>query len=596
MKEILERPISIEESDVLLFRPEAIEGLFVTRWTSKSRGPGWLVLQEPRETLAAERVADVIPLLEAAEDGASRGEAVAAYVAYEAAPAFDPSLEVVSGPQIPLACARFYAGRPRWHRVLAPTSPQSGVKVSVAVDEAWYRDRFDRIKGFIGNGDAYQVNLTFPLDLELPVDLWSLFVELNGVSPYPYSTFFHTPTAVILSFSPELFFEKAGTSIRSKPMKGTARRSPNRGEDLRNANSLKLSEKEQAENLMVVDMVRNDLGRIAKVGSVHVSSLFHVERFPTVWQMTSEVRATTGGTLRDVFKALFPGASVTGAPKGSAMSIIKELEQGPRGVYTGALGFVAKDYSRFSLPIRTVTVADRARAAVGSGVVWDSDGESEWRECLVKGDYLTTAVEPFALLETMRWIPGEGFGLLAEHLERLMLACLTLGFPFDEEAILRELEAAVRDKGETLRVRLKCAPDGTIVVETALLELPAPELCARIADQPIGEHDPLLRFKTTLRDAYFGGEDLWDVDEVLQVNSAGEATEFMNGNLVIEAAGALLTPDLKCGLLNGTLRSKLVEEGALQVARIPVADVRTADSVYRINSLRGWQRVNLIPE
>lgn len=573
-------------SDQVLFLPGATRGLFVTRWRSPERGPGWLVASDPVETLVAIRLDEVRGVLERA----AAHPFAAGYLAYEAAPAFDASLPVHEPGPEPLAAFHLYAEPPAWHRALSPTAaPARVVRAEPAVSPKWYRSQFDRVKGWLEDGTVYQVNLTFPLDVMPVGDPWALFVALNAVSPAPYASFLDTPHQRVLSFSPELFFEMRGDRVRCRPMKGTARRLADPVADREAAQALLASEKERAENLMIVDMVRNDLGRIAEVGSVQVDSLFEVERYPTVWQMTSEVSARTPEGLPEVFRALFPGASVTGAPKGSAMGVLRSLEVGPRGVYTGALGFSTPGYARFGLPIRTLTINGSVRCPVGSGVVWDSVADREWSECLDKGAHLTAPGEPLGLLETLRWEPGEGFALLDRHLARLSEAAQTFGVPLDMAAVEAELHLAVEGTGGAQRVRLTVDLEGKPRAEATDLGKSGP-ITARVSKVPVVSGDPLLMFKTTLRDAYAAPTD---TDDVLQANERGELTEFTIGNLVVEREGRFFTPPLSSGVLEGTLRAQLLEEGVLVESVLLEDDLKDAN-VYRINSVRGWQSVSLV--
>ena len=293
----------------------------------------------------------------------------------------------------------------------------------------------------------------------LPSDPWNLFLRLVAAQDPPYGAFLDTGEWAICSASPELFFRLDGTRIQCRPMKGTAARGRTQAEDLAQAQALQASEKERAENVMIVDMVRHDLGRVAQAGSVKVARLFEVERYPTIWQMTSTVEAQTEAGLGEIFQALFPAASVTGAPKVRTMQIIADLEPLPRRLYTGAIGFFAPGRrAQFSVAIRTLLVNRKTGCAeygVGSGITWDSNPEAEWQECRAKARILAPQSPAFSLLETMRWTLDEGYYLLEQHLARLQESALYFGFHLDLAALRLQLERLSSGLGKKpRRIRL----------------------------------------------------------------------------------------------------------------------------------------------
>ena len=313
-----------------------------------------------------------------------------------------------------------------------------------SVGPAEFHRQMARIKALIRSGDTYQVNYTYRLRTQFAGDPWNFFLRLVAAQDPPYGAFVDTGEWVICSASPELFFRLDGTRIECRPMKGTAARGRTQAEDLAQAQALQASEKERAENVMIVDMVRHDLGRVAQTGSVKVARLFEVEKYPTIWQMTSTIEAQTEAGLGEIFRALFPAASVTGAPKVRTMQIIAELEPLPRRLYTGTIGFFAPGRrAQFNVAIRTLLANRRTGCAeygVGSGITWDSDPEAEWQECRAKARILAPPVPAFSLLETMRWTPEEGYFLLERHLERLQDSALYFGFRLDLAALRLELE------------------------------------------------------------------------------------------------------------------------------------------------------------
>ena len=387
-------------------------------------------------------------------------------------------------------------------------------------------------------------------------------------------------------------------------MKGTAPRGRTPREDARLKTWLTVDEKQRAENLMIVDLLRNDLGRIAKIGSVEVTDLFTVETYRTVHQMTSgitaELRADMG--LKDMLKALFPCGSVTGAPKVRAMEIIRELEAYPRGVYTGAIGHIAPNGDgQFNVAIRTLFIdaGGAGEMGIGSGVVSDSKVDAEFEECLLKAQFFTKADAPFELIETIRWERGIGFHLLERHLVRLQSSATHFGYPFERGKVLAALSAEVEKlDGDVHMVRLLLAEDGTITVTSTRIELPSKDTVWRfaISDQRVDEKDALFFHKTTRRQ-FFDREmerqkALTGCDEVVFLNKKGELTEGTRTNLFIELDGRLFTPALPCGLLPGTLREELIDlpRAAASEAILTLADLTLADRIYLGNSVRGLIR------
>jgi para-aminobenzoate synthetase/4-amino-4-deoxychorismate lyase len=464
-----------------------------------------------------------------------------------------------------------------------------------------YRAAVERIKTHIHDGDTYQVNYTYRLRAPFVGDPWAAFARLAAAQETPYAACVDTGDWVLASASPELFFTLEGQAIASKPMKGTAARGVTQAEDLAQAAALKNSEKDRAENVMIVDMVRNDLGRVAIAGSVHVPRLFDVERYPTVWQMTSTVAARTTAGLAELFGALFPPASITGAPKVETMRLITGLEAGPRGVYTGTIGFVAPGpRMQFNVAIRTMAVDRRrgqAEYGVGSGIVWDSDPGREWAECETKSRVLTAVMPEFRLLETLKWMPPEGFALLERHLRRLTESAQYFGFPVDVVRVRDALERAASGwGGESRRVRLLVPRGGEPGVESVLLPAPVvgrPRVA--VAQVPVDVADRFLYHKTTHRRVYEEARAAHpDVDDVLLVNACGELTESTIANLAVELDGRLCTPPVDCGLLAGTLRAELLERGELTERVLMRGDLRRSRRVCLLNSVRGMWEVEVV--
>jgi para-aminobenzoate synthetase/4-amino-4-deoxychorismate lyase len=401
-----------------------------------------------------------------------------------------------------------------------------------------------------------------------------------------YSAYIDLGRFKVLCLSPELFFERHGDWVSTRPMKGTIHRGRWLEEDRELAERLKQSVKDRAENVMIVDLLRNDLGKVSVPGSVRVSSLFDIERFETVWQMTSTVEATLkdGVSLVDLMSALFPCGSITGAPKIRTMEIIRELERSPRGAYTGTIGLLEPGGACvFNVAIRTVVVdseSNQATFGVGGGVTIDSTAEREYEECLVKSRFLHTSPVEFQLIESMLLEQGEYF-LLERHLERLRESAEYFGFRFPEDEINSEL---ARVTG-TFKVRLVLWKDGQIETRISRIENADSGRDIGLASSSVDSSDRFLYHKTTLRD--YASED------VIFWNERGEITESRIANVVVEIDGQLYTPPISSGLLPGTFREQLLEEGKIKERVITIEELLNVKEFFLINSIRKWIRVHL---
>lgn len=565
------------------------------------RHGGYLHFRQPAGILAAWEPGDIPDLLSEVEAQVNHaGRFAAGFLGYEAAPAFDPAFCVRSGRPLGLPLA--------WFGLYARAEAQalSGER-AVLPDGSWqsevelaeYQQNIHKIKHHIARGDTYQVNYTYRLRSPWSGPVQSVFNALAAAHRPPYAAFLENEGWAICSLSPELFFELDGELITSRPMKGTAPRGRQLTDDREWAEWLRHSEKNRAENVMIVDMVRNDLGRIARTGSVCVPELFSIEKYPTVWQMTSTVQARSQAGFFEIFQALFPCASITGAPKIRTMEIITELETSPRQVYTGAIGFFAPGrQAQFNVAIRTMLVDQRAAQAeysVGGGIVWDSQPQEEWAETKTKARVLSELPQPFELLETMRWTPEAGWFLLEEHLERLAGSAEYFDYPLDTAAVraqLAQLEAGFH--GQDYRVRLLLGLSGALRLEAVPL---GPHPTARsvgLARQPVPSSERFLYHKTTWREIYARARaEASAVDEVLLWNERGELTEATIANVVLEQAGQWYTPPVECGLLPGTFRARLLAEGRVQERVIPVATLPDYERIYLANSVWGLWEVAL---
>jgi para-aminobenzoate synthetase / 4-amino-4-deoxychorismate lyase len=548
---------------------------------------------------------EVVPVLRAVEQAVASGLHAAGFLAYEAAPGIDPTLAThPSRPDLPLAWFGLFRER-REVGALAGL-PDAGPEPEIgpwsrSLPPGEYARRVAAIHERIAAGETYQANLTFRLDASYAGTDAALYRATCSAQRAGYCALLRGAFGSVVSASPELFFRWTGEELELRPMKGTRPRGRWLEEDVALAEELLASEKERAENLMIVDLLRNDVGRVARFGSVSVPELFTVERYPTVLQLTSAVRARArpGVGLVDVLRALFPSGSVTGAPKVSTMRILRALEDHPRGVYTGAIGFVSPGEAVFSVPIRTLLLpAGRGslEMGVGSGITIDAEAAAEYAECLQKAEFVRAGAPAVRLLETMRYDPGRGFPLLEGHLRRLARSAAYFGIPVDPEEVRRRLRAAVAgDGGGSLRVRLLVGEDGEVRVERSALAEAPPLLRARLAAEPVDSRSRHLYHKTTARDLYRSRLAAHPgFDDVLLRNERGEVTEFTTGNLVVVLDGAAWTPPLSAGLLPGVMREALLRAGEVRERVLVPADVLRAEAVYLTNAVRGRVRVELV--
>ena len=551
----------------------------------------------------------------AAIEGASaNGEWIALAADYALGACFEPSVEQpeaerpplrgwVFGKATSLAPSEVNAFLERKLSELPEQERVAGVAELIpSLDAQSYAASVEQVLRWIADGECYQINLTFPLDFRLYGHPLALYAQLRERQPVRYGAFIAGLEETIVSCSPELFFERTGDRVVTRPMKGTAPRGATPEEDDARRCALLASEKERAENVMIVDLLRNDLGRLAAPGKVRVDALCQAEAYPTLWQVVSTVSADLPGVrLIDLFRALFPCGSITGAPKVATMQKIARLEKSPRGIYTGALGWVAPNGDcRFNVAIRTLeqTGGGHVRLGVGSGIVIDSDPAREYAECLLKARFLTGFDPGFELIETMRLEDGE-FPLLAHHLERLGASAKALGFSCNLAEIYEVLaRLAVAEAKGIYRVRMTLAHDGQWKMTSALL--PAGEEPTRylvIADEVLDAEDYLLRHKTTARDRYDRSlaalADQPDVFDALFFNTRGELCEGARSNVFIERDGKLLTPPLACGLLPGVMLRHLLESGRAVECVLTRDDLVSAPAIYVANALRGLMRVVL---
>ena len=563
----------------------------------------WLRFTRPCGLLVARQIEEVLPALRCVENAVTaEGLHGAGFVSYEAAPAFDASLPARANGEFPPLWFGLF-GQPEVLDHLpadgAESTPTFQWQPTVTQEE--YRSALRSIREYIRSGDTYQVNFTYRLRTSVPMDPWALFTRLMVDHETPYAAFVDTGEWVVCSTSPELFFHLEGDHIESHPMKGTAARGLWFADDCRKAADLRASEKDRAENVMIVDMVRNDLGRVAQAGSVHVPTLFAVEQYPTLWQMTSTVHAKTLVPLDRIFQALFPPASITGAPKRRTMEIIAELESSPRRIYTGAIGMVAPGRrAQFNVAIRTLLIHKKSGLAeygVGGGIVWDSQPDKEWEECSIKTRVLHARRPSFDLLETMVWSPESGFSLLEYHLKRLGESAAYFGFSVDLPRIREELNRLAFRLGTVPhRIRLLVNRTGVFRWDASPMESgPSGFADIVLAQSPVDSSDVFLYHKTTHRRVYDDAlRACPGFADVLLFNEKGEITESTIANVVVESHGTLFTPPVHCGLLPGTYRAWLLDRKQVQEKIIGIEEILHSSNVYLVNSVRGMHRVKVI--
>ena len=576
------------------------------------------LFESPHEIFVARRPQDVARVL-AEADAARRmhGGTLAGYIAYEAGLAIEPKLA-------PLAPARTGADGPLvWFGLFDQPRTIPAVEVAAwlagrgggggtasigpldpSVSTGAYLAAFERLQEAIRAGDIYQANLTMPLEGPARGDPVALYAAMRSNSNAGYGGLVWDGSHFLLSFSPELFFSLKGREAKCKPMKGTRPRGRTEAEDGALAAELAQSVKDKAENLMIVDLLRNDLSRVAKPGTVRVEAPFQVETYPTLHTMTTTVRAELrpGQGAVDVLRALFPCGSITGAPKIRAMELIDEVERDARGPYCGSIGRIGPDDdAAFNVAIRTIRLTpgenDKHHAVLGVGgaIVADSDGMEEWRECLVKAGFVRGAAGGHDLIESMRFDPEEGIALLELHLDRMKASAAELGFSFDRHEARNRIHALCFELAAPAKVRLLCARSGALALEAQPLgaALPDPVRCIALP-LPVVPGDWRLRHKTTDRhfyeDARAVARDM-GADEALLVRPDGLLTEGCYSNVFVERDGALLTPPAALGLLPGVLRRKLLDEGRAREAELTLADL--AGGFLLGNSVRGLMKAEL---
>jgi para-aminobenzoate synthetase/4-amino-4-deoxychorismate lyase len=561
----------------------------------------------PITILTAQSLDQIPSVFEQIEKQLARGYYVAGYFAYECGYHFEDVISNVEmDPTHPLLWLGVYS-----QPVHVPSEILSSIgsdheapvrNPQLKISQEAYTHTIQAVKRYIENGDTYQVNFTDHFEFETDSPAPDLYFSLRGRQHVPYSALIRTGDRDILSFSPELFFRRTGNVIETKPMKGTGRRGRTTAEDDELSRSLHDDEKNRSENLMIVDLLRNDIGRICTPGSVQVSDMFAVERYETVLQMTSTVTGTLQEKLPyyDIFKSLFPCGSVTGAPKIRTMQIIHELERHRRDVYCGAIGYFSpNDEAVFNVGIRTISLQkNKGTMGVGSGIVFDSSPEKEFEECTLKANFLLHISPDFQLLETIKW--NGSYFLLDEHLKRMQDSAGYFMIPFDRDQVIETLrEAANRfDPKKEYRVRLLVSRKGIPSVEKSELTPGFPSSAIKLSDERTDSTDVWYFHKTTHRPLYtkyFEAVQKEGIADYIFRNERDEITEGTYTNIFIKKEGKLYTPPLSSGILNGIFRSFiLASDNSASEKPLFLEDLRNADEIVICNSLRGMQKVTFL--
>ncbi len=579
--------------------------------------------REPQELVVARRGEEVAPALERIARLASEGYDMAGHIAYEAGLALEPRLYPLlparsgaSGPLVWFGAFNGYetiAASDVPARLSAMTGGQTGSLglMEPQLSPGGYARAFERLSQAIRAGDIYQANLTIPLAGSWRGDPVALYAAIRPGAAAGYGGIVHDGSHWLLSFSPELFFALKAGSATVKPMKGTRPRGRDAAEDAQFAAELSVSTKERAENLMIVDLMRNDLSRIARPGSVRVDNAFAIETYPTVHQMVSTVRADLreGLGALDMIRALFPCGSITGAPKIRAMELIAEVERDGRGPYCGAIGRIDRSGpngtgdAAFNVAIRTLRLTEgqpgqgTAVLGVGSAIVADSSSMAEWRECLIKGEFVRQSAASFDIIEAMLFTPDAGIPLLELHLERMKASAAELGFPFDRHQLRNRIQALCFDLDEAAKVRVLLSRSGATALEAAPLgvgQLSEPVVCGALR-LPIDSGDWRLRHKTSDRSFYDAARDAAvaaGAQEAILVRDDGMVTEASRSNIFLARGDMLLTPPLSLGLLPGVLRRSLIEQGRAIEALAHLDDL--AGGFWLGNSVRGLMKAKLL--
>ncbi len=588
------RKLAVTEDHAILLESSSL--------TPRSNQSSFL-FRNPIEWLEARDLSDLPMFFQRLEAGRAQGLWSAGYFSYECGYHWEPRAVLNFIPNqadLPLAAFGLYLAPTIFAADPSPSGLAHGVEspsLGISCEDFQYKIRI--IHGYIESGDTYQVNLTDQVRARYPGSALELFAHMMEAQPVEFGALFRLGDRFILSASPELFFRVQGRHIIVRPIKGTAPRGRDANEDAIRMEALANDEKNRAENIMIADLMRNDLGRVAEMGSVRVGKLFAVERLPSLLQMSTEITATLRSdvTLYMLFASLFPSGSIVGAPKVRTMQLIQELERRPRGVYTGSIGYFAPNgESAFSVAIRTAVLqGERLHMGVGAGITYDSVAGEEYQECKLKAEFLKD--NSFSLIESMRCEGGKCL-LLPLHLERLQAPADYFGFRFPRTELIEGIESLLRESSDrrASKLRLELKPDGSWTLsELVVLEKEPDLLRAMLWPEPVQSGDRFLRHKTTRRALYNHAAQVSHergyVDAIFQ-NERGIVTEGAISNIVVKHGDCWLTPPVYAGLLPGVYRASLLKRmPEIQIVEFSVQQLLAADEVWLTNAVRGMRRV-----
>jgi len=579
------------------------EGAIICRQPNSNK---YALFTNPTKIIEVRNPAGINQAIEEIQDAVDNGQHAAGFISYEASTAFDTAFRCKELIDFPYLYFGIYDSFTSLEKLETEEYSLSKDFFKPTISEEEYTLKITEILEHIKNGNIYQANFTIRLfgkSLDAPE---KLFLSLAGSHPVPYASYINTGSHKIVSISPELFVERNDENITSRPMKGTAKRKPSYFEDKAQADKLAESIKDRAENVMIVDMVRNDFGRICNAGSIYVDPLFHVDTYKTLHQMITQVHGTIPQEtkLSDILNAIFPAASITGAPKIRAMQIIEELENAPRKIYTGSIGCILPDNQMcFNVAIRTLICNEKqTELSVGSGIVADSNIKSEWKECLLKSNFASYKTEKFNLIETVLYVKNVGFIELYSHIQRAKQSSKYFNkknperkFRIEAGKLATQLE---KDNSKYTRVRFEISENN---VETSCTNLTQPDwgsgnIKVIVSKQTVDSKNVFLYHKTTQRRFY---DDMYmkalddNYDEVIFTNEKGFVTEGCISNIFIKKNHQWKTPQISCGLLPGIWRAKMIKVLDVKELNITLEDLKNADEIIMCNSVRGITNVKL---
>ncbi|GAB6886282.1 anthranilate synthase [Streptococcus equinus ATCC 33317] len=557
-----------------------------------------LIFENPVKILATKLIDDVEAILKKVVYYQSQGYYVVGYVSYEAGKAFENNFSVKTFPLSGEYLVYFTV-----HSEVKKEPFPLDYEMNITMPQVWesktdkdeYEKAISEIRQQIRQENTYQVNYTVQLHNRINSNLFELYNRLVIEQDAKYNCYIEHDDFAVLSMSPELFFEKNGSKLTTRPMKGTVARGINDTQDFRNKHWLANDSKNRSENMMIVDLLRNDMGRISELGSVIVSKLCDIEQYSTVWQMTSTIESQLKEdvSLFDIFNALFPCGSITGAPKISTMSVINQLETSPRGIYCGSIGICLPhdDRAIFNVAIRTIQVKDdQAIYGVGGGITWDSEWESEYRETCEKSAFLYKSQPTFDILTTAK-ITQKKVIFFKEHTKRLKSSARFFGWPFSETEFLDKISELLKTLDlSDYRLRVLLHKSGQLSFEVSILEdLPSTFLQAKLVQREEACDSPFTYFKTSYR-PHIPNSD----KEQVFISSDGYLQETSIGNIILEIDGTYYTPPVEVGILDGIYRKYLIQQGEVTERYLTKTDLENADHIYVCNSVRGLYEIDII--